>query len=120
MQALADSTIARWFSPAALARNPTHLEKVRHMILTTPVNGFAGCSAALSSHNFRSSLEKVSKPVLFVVGAEDGTLPAAMRQMNAELPGAQLVELPEAGHISNLDQRSMFSHAVERFLTASN
>jgi 3-oxoadipate enol-lactonase len=118
MAALADPTIARWFPPETIAAKPPHLAKIRQMILATPVNGFIGCAAALGDHDFRSSLRTVTRPVLFLAGEKDGTTPAAMQQMQAELSGSRFVVLPGAGHISNLDQPDLFNRAVEDFLRA--
>jgi 3-oxoadipate enol-lactonase len=58
----------------------------------------------------------VKLPVLFVAGEKDGVTPAAMRKLNASLPGSRYVELAGAGHISNLDQPSAFNRAVAEFL----
>ena len=116
MAALADPTIARWFPPETVAARPPHLANIRQMILTTPVNGFVGCSAALGDHDFRSAVATVTRPVLFVAGERDGTTPATMREMQAELADSRFVELPGAGHISNLDQPDLFNRAVEEFL----
>ena len=118
MAALADPTIARWFPPETIAAKPPHLAKIRQMILATPVNGFIGCAAALGDHDFRSSVRTVTRPVLFLAGEKDGTTPAAMQQMQAELSGSRFVVLPSAGHISNLDQPDLFNRAVEDFLRA--
>ena len=118
MAALADPTIARWFPPETVAARPTHLAKIREMILATPVNGFIGCSAALGDHDYRSAVKTVKNPVLFIAGEKDGATPAAMRQMQAELQGSRYVELPGAGHISNLDQPDLFNRAREDFLRA--
>lgn len=116
MKVLADPTLARWFPPEIVVASPPHLAKVRQMILTTPVNGFIGGAAALADHEFRSSVRMVRRPVLFLVGEKDGTTPAAMRQMQAELPGSRYVEIPGAGHISNLERPDLFNRAVEDFL----
>jgi 3-oxoadipate enol-lactonase len=118
LAALADPTIARWFPPETVAAQPPHIAKIRQMILATPVNGFIGCAAALADHDFRSAVGTVTRPVLFVAGEKDGTTPAAMRQMQAELPGSRYVEMPGAGHISNLDQPDLFNRALEDFLQA--
>ncbi len=119
MKALVESTIARWFPPETVAANPPHLERLRKMIRTTPVDGFVGCAAALANHDFRSAVRTITRPALFIVGAKDGVTPAAMKQMQAELPGSKFVELPGAGHISNLDQPEKFNRAVREFLGAS-
>jgi len=119
IEALVEPTIARWFPPETVAANPPHLDRVRQMIRTTPVNGFIGCAAALADHDFRSKLDTVARPVLFVVGEKDGTTPAAMRQMHEALAGSRFVQLPGAGHISNLDQPEAFTRAVAEFLKAA-
>jgi 3-oxoadipate enol-lactonase len=39
-----------------------------------------------------------------------------MRQMHETLKGSRFVELPGAGHISNLDQPDTFNRSVREFL----
>jgi len=116
MGALMDSTMARWFPPEILKANPPYLDKVRAMIRATPVNGFIGCSAALADHDYRSKVASLTRPALFLVGEKDGPQPAAMRSMQEALAGSRYVELPGAGHISNLDQPDMFTKAITDFL----
>ena len=116
MAVLVEPTVARWFPPETVQANPPHLDKVRAMIRSTPVNGFIGCAAALADHDFRSAVGTLTRPALFIVGEKDGTTPAAMRQMHQALPGSTYVELPGAGHISNLDQPERFTKAIAEFL----
>jgi 3-oxoadipate enol-lactonase len=119
MKALVDSTMARWFPPETHAAKPAHLDKVRQMILTTPVNGFIGGSAALADHNYNAAVATVTRPALFIAGSKDGVTPAAMKDMNARLVGSHYVELEGAGHISNLDRPAEFTRAVREFLGAA-
>ena len=119
MEALVEPTVGRWFPPSVVAANPPYLARVRDMIRTTPVNGFVGCAAALADHDVRSGAGSVVRPLLFVVGEKDGTTPGIMRQMHEALSGSQFVQLPEAGHISNLDQPEMFTRSVRDFLMAA-
>jgi len=88
------------------------------MIRNTPVNGFIGCAAALADHDFRSAVASTRPPVLFIAGEKDGggTVPTAMRAMHRELDGSRYVELPAAGHISNLDDPAGFADALRAFL----
>jgi 3-oxoadipate enol-lactonase len=88
------------------------------MILSTPVNGYIGCSAALGDHDFRPLMPKVSNPVLYMSGEKDANNAAAMKVMQDELPGSQYLVLPGAGHISNMDQPAMFTKALRDFLAA--
>ncbi len=116
MEALVEPTMARWFPPETLAKNPPHLAKVRAMIRATPANGFIGCAAALADHNYNAKVATVKCPTLFMVGEKDGTAPAAMKDMQSRLPGSKYVELAGAGHISNMDRPAEFTRAIAAFL----
>ena len=118
IEALVEPTIARWFPAETVAKNPPHVDKVRAMIRATPVDGFIGCAAALAAHDYASAVASVKRPVLFMAGEKDGTTPAAMRKLNEKLPGSRFVELPGAGHISNMDRPAEFTRAVRDFLVA--
>ncbi|MGD0024514.1 MAG: alpha/beta fold hydrolase [Xanthobacteraceae bacterium] len=118
IEALVEPTITRWFPPETVAKNPPHLDKVRAMIRATPVNGFIGCAAALAAHDYASAVATVKRPVLFMVGEKDGATPAAMRKLHEKLKASRFVELPGAGHISNMDRPAEFTRAVRDFLAA--
>jgi 3-oxoadipate enol-lactonase len=118
MGALVEPTVTRWFPPEIIRANPAYLERIRQMIRNTPTAGFIGCAAALADHDYASAAGTVKRPVLFLAGEKDGVTPAAMRKLNAALPGSKYVELAAAGHISNLDQPAAFNRAVADFLQA--
>jgi len=105
----------RRFPPDVLKANPPHVDKVRQMIRTTPVDGFIGCAAALADHNYAAAAATVTRPVLFLVGEKDAAA-APMRKLSEALPGSRFVEIAGAGHISNLDQPAAFTRAVADFL----
>jgi 3-oxoadipate enol-lactonase len=117
MEALADVTVSRWFPAETLAKNPPFLDKIRAMVRATPVNGFVGCAAALADHDYVSPLATVRCPVLFMVGEKDAPAPA-MRKLHERLPGSRYVELPGAGHISNMDRPAEFTAAIRDFIAA--
>jgi 3-oxoadipate enol-lactonase len=120
MEPLVEATVTRWFPPEIVAKNPPYLDSARRMIRNTPVNGFIGCAAALADHDFRSGVAATRPPVLFIAGEKDagGAVPAAMQAMHQELKGSRYVELPGAGHISNLDDPAGFTRAMREFLDA--
>jgi 3-oxoadipate enol-lactonase len=115
---LVEPTVSRWFPPETLAKNPPHLDKIRAMVRATPLNGFIGCAAALADHDFVTDIATVKRPVLFMVGEKDGATPTAMRKLNEKVGGSRFVELPGAGHISNMDRPVEFTRAVRDFLSA--
>ena len=52
-----------------------------------------------------------------VVGNDDALTPPAKARAMAELvPGAELVEIPRAGHLANLEAPEAFNAALGRFL----
>ena len=116
IEALVESTIARWFPAETVAQNPPHLDKVRPMIRATRVNGFIGCAAALAAHDYASAVATVKCHTLFIVGEKDGATPAAMAKLHEKLPGSRLVTLAGAGHISNMDRPAEFDRALRDFL----
>jgi 3-oxoadipate enol-lactonase len=118
MEPLVEPTVARWFPPDIVAKNPPYLDTVRAMIRATPAAGFIGCAAALADHDFRSRVASTRPPVLFIAGEKDagGAVPAAMKALHQDLKGSRYVELPGAGHISNLDDPAGFTRALREFL----
>jgi len=116
IEALIEPTVARWFPPETVAKNPPYLDKIRAMMRATPVDGFIGCAAALAAHDYASAVAMVKCPTLFIVGEKDGATPAAMAKLHEKLAGSRFVTLPGAGHISNMDRAGEFNQALRDFL----
>jgi 3-oxoadipate enol-lactonase len=86
-------------------------------IRSTPVTGFIGCCHALPKINVTSRLADIKTPTLVIVGEHDpGTPPAMAREIHEHLPGSELVVIPSAAHISNLEQPQAFDAALGDFL----
>ena len=111
------STLERWFTPAYLARNPPVVDVIRRQILDTPVDGCVGCSEAIRRLDYLERLREIKVPTLIMVGEEDpGTPVAASRAMHDRIPGARLVILPSAAHLSNIEQAEAFNRELTAFL----
>ncbi len=62
-------------------------------------------------------LERISVPALVITSNEDRLYPPALaRAMARRIPGAELVEIEGAGHLSNIEQPGRFNEAVLAFL----
>jgi pimeloyl-ACP methyl ester carboxylesterase len=62
-------------------------------------------------------LPRLSMPVLIMAGEHDAITPPSMaREMQAAIDNAQLAIIPEAGHMSPLENPAAFAAAVETFL----
>jgi 3-oxoadipate enol-lactonase len=63
------------------------------------------------------TLGSMNVPTLVVVGEDDKITPASMaRTITDGIPGAQMVTIPRAGHLSPLENPKDFNRAVEMFL----
>ena len=117
MQPLLEGTLKRWFTEGYLAtRNPV-LDRVTKMILETPPLGYAGCCHAIPQIDVTHRLHEIKTPVQVIVGEQDAGTPVAMsRAIHEAAPGSELVILPDASHLSNLEQPEAFNRALEGFL----
>ncbi|MCZ6629491.1 MAG: 3-oxoadipate enol-lactonase [SAR324 cluster bacterium] len=117
MAAVVDATIDRWFTKPGQQRLPRVVESVREMILTTPVEGFCACCAAIRDMDQRESIRGITTPALVMVGEEDpGTTVAMAQDIQSRIGGSKLVVLPEAAHFSNMEQAGPFNEALLGFL----
>ena len=67
----------------------------------------------------RDLLPLIAVPTLLLWGEHDSRSPLAVaRQFEQAIAGAELVVLPDAGHVSNLEQPDAFNKAVRRFCRA--
>lgn len=119
MRALVQPTLERWFTAPYRAAQPAEMARIAAMIEATPVDGYAGCCAAIATTDTLAGLRRQRSPALVIVGEQDlGTPPAAAQAIASHWPGAQLVQLPDAAHLANIEQAAAFNAAVLGFLTA--
>ncbi len=117
MESVVDATIGRWFTKEGQERLPDEVTKVRKMILDNPVEGFSACCHAIQVMDQRESIRAISLPVLVIVGEQDPSTPVEMaRQIQESIPGAELKIIPNAAHLSNVEQSEYFNRALIAFL----
>ena len=120
MEPLAQPTLERWFTEPFRKSNPAAVDRVRELIVSTPVAGYAGCCSAIPKINVTARLKEIKCPILVIVGADDpGTPPAMAREIHDNAPGSKLVVLPQAAHLANLEQPAAFSRALQDFLSSN-
>jgi pimeloyl-ACP methyl ester carboxylesterase len=80
--------------------------------------GFRAMSRAVAG-DFREILPNVKVPTLLIWGDDDKRSPLSCGEaMREAIPGARLVVIPNAGHVSNMEQPEAFNVAVREFLAA--
>jgi len=118
LQAVAESTLERWFTPNYLKQKLPEVDQIRQQILATPVAGYIGCSEAIRRLNYLDQLAAIQTPTLVMVGADDtGTPVAASEAMHAHIKGSNLAVIPAAAHLSNIEQAKVFNtHLMEHLI----
>jgi pimeloyl-ACP methyl ester carboxylesterase len=82
-----------------------------------PAEWFMAQIDASLGHDATGRLSGLRCPTLVLSGAEDILAPPRLgRDLALRIPGAQFVEIPEAGHSVNLEQQRAFNEAVAAFL----
>lgn len=118
MTAITPVALERWFTEDFRRRDPLAVERVRQMLLSTPVEGYAGACAALRDADMREDIVRIRATTLVVAGAHDpATTPADGKFIADRIAGASYVEL-EAAHLSNIEAKQRYNQAVLEFLTA--
>jgi 3-oxoadipate enol-lactonase len=104
-EALADTVVGRWFTPAWAAANPDQVRRLREMIASTPDEGYAGCCAAIRDMDLEPELPRITAPTLVIAGADDpATPPDHGARIAAAIPGARMAVVPHSAHLANIEQ----------------
>ena len=121
MGPLAQPTLERWFTESFRTSHAAAVERIRELILATPVAGYVGCSRAIPKINFPARLAEIRCPILVLVGEDDPGTPVAMaREIHASAPGSRLLLLPQAAPLADLEAAEAFNRALGEFLDSAS
>jgi pimeloyl-ACP methyl ester carboxylesterase len=113
---IAEAMVGKLLSPASAAKSEL-VERVRRIMLRQqPETLIADLLAMRDRPDSSGSLAEISIPTLVVVGDQDAlTPPSDARAMAEAIPGAQLVTIPEAGHLTPMEQPKAVGRALSEF-----
>lgn len=115
IEALADATMERWFSRDF--RDTCEVEIWRNMMTRQPVEGYLGCSAAISGTDFYTPTSGLRLPVLGIAGSEDGSTPPDLVRETVDLvPGSQFALIRRAGHLPCVEKPQEYAELLTNFL----
>ena len=115
---LADTMMGKLFAESTLQDRPDLVEATRTVMLETPA---AGVAAALRGMAARSdstdTLGEIDVPTLIICGQHD-TISTAdeMQEIARQISGSRYVEVPDAGHMSPLENPTVVNQAIRDFL----
>ena len=115
-----DEMMPKLLGESTRRQRPEVADRVREIALMNDAGGVAGGVAAMRARpDSTAQLVNISVPVLLIVGEEDTlTPPADSEAMRSHINRGHLVDIPRAGHLSNLEAPDEFSAALADFLAA--
>ncbi|HEX2050639.1 MAG TPA: alpha/beta fold hydrolase [Actinomycetota bacterium] len=115
--AVADATLDRLLSERAVARDAQLRARTR-ALMEQPAAGYVGALEAMRTrHDATADVAGVDAPALVIVGEDDViTPPDEARRLHEAIRGSQLVVIPAAGHLPNLEAPDEFDAALAGFL----
>ncbi len=116
--AFAAAFVPAVFAPASLTANPEAVSLIRDTIAATPPLAIAGQLLAMAGRTDTTpSLGRIAAPTLILCGELDAVTPPALSQaMHERIPGSRLEIVPDAGHLSNLENPGYFNGCLLDFL----
>lgn len=115
IEALADTIMERWFSPAFRATPEIHLW--RAMLTRQPAEGYIGCSAAIAGTDLYTPTSGLTLPTLAIAGTEDGSTPPDLVRETADLiKGSRVHLIRGAGHIPCVEAPEEYAEVLTGFL----
>jgi 3-oxoadipate enol-lactonase len=114
---IADIMIPKLLSPATIQTRLEIVKSVRSMIEGNQISGIAGDLMAMAERpDSVPLLKQIACPTQIIVGELDqATPPSDARLMAEQIPGAQLAIIPNAAHLSNLEQPEEFNQIIVSF-----
>ncbi|HKX12949.1 MAG TPA: alpha/beta hydrolase [bacterium] len=116
--AFADVLLSSGFAPESFKTKPESVALIRKIIAHTKPLAIAGTLIALAARSdTTSALDKFKLPVLILVGEKDAITPvSAAQSMQRRIAGSRLEIIPEAAHLSNLENPADFNRHLLEFL----
>ena len=115
MASIVDAVMARWFTPAF--QNAPEARALHRRFSANDPAGYAVCCGAIGAMDLRPSNAAITAPTLIIAGAEDPATPPAMSEdIRTRIPGAELIVLPRAAHILNIEQAGLVNRHLANFL----
>ena len=115
--AIADLMLPKLLSPMRIQTEPGLVRQVRAMIEGNQISGIAGDLMAMAERpDSVPLLSRITCPTQLIVGELDqATPPSDSKLMAEQIPHASLAIIPNAAHLSNLEQPEAFNQIVATF-----
>ncbi len=118
-EVFAEAFVKNVFAPESFTTKTSAIATIKNIIKQTPSLSIAGTLLALASRTDTTpSLAEIKMPTLILVGEKDVTTPPAQSQsMHQKIVGSELHIIPDAAHMSNLENPEEFNKHLLSFLS---
>jgi len=117
MAAIKELAMQRYFTDEFRASDADVVDRIGQGFLATDPEGYIACCHAIAKLDFAGDLHRIKAPTLVIAGEKDVGTPVAMSESLANaIPGAKLVVIRGAAHLSALENPEEFNRVVEEFL----
>ncbi len=115
---VADMMLAKLFAESTLRAQPEILAATRQVILAADAQGVAAALLGMAQRiDMTETLSQIDVPALVVCGEHDAiSTVEEMRGIAGSIPGAEFVEIKDAGHMAPLEQPRAINEAIRLFL----
>lgn len=114
--AIADAVINAWLTQNFQKANPAETSRMKEMMISTPVEGYLGCCAAVRDMDHREIIKGITAPTLIIAGSKDmATNVEAAEFIRDRIKGSKLA-IVDAAHIANVEQPEAYAKEVLAFL----
>jgi len=122
MGAFIEGALQTHLGETTRAQRPRLVDQVRQALQTAdPAQTIASLKGLAERPDSVPLLSEISVPTLVLVGEEDIlTPPSEARLMAARIPDSRMLIIPEAGHLSNLENPKAFNTALRGFLAETS
>jgi pimeloyl-ACP methyl ester carboxylesterase len=116
---LVEPMIGRLFSENTLESQLEIVAAMREVMLNTDRKSIAAALRGMAERDSAESLlSEIDVPALFICGAEDRITPLdEMRSVANRVPNAELVCVPNAGHLAPLENPRVVNDAMREFIS---
>jgi pimeloyl-ACP methyl ester carboxylesterase len=113
-----DQMLPKMFAPKTYESNRALVDSTRVMMESSSRDGVIAALGAMASRpDSTPSLGAIRIPTLIVVGDADSIAsPAEAKGIGSAIPGARVVTIADAGHLSNIEKPVEVNRAIESFL----
>ena len=117
MAAIRDAVLARFLTAAFRVRKPEVAGLIGGMLDATNPQGYIAACEALRDSDLRPVVATVRVPTLVIGSDRDESTPLAFaEELHAGIAGSELVIIPNAAHLSNVERPDVFNPALRGFL----